>query len=108
LAADIFGKICQGLSEVFMSLLLIVLASGWTVTYSEIDIDDGGEIYLPIGSFILIFQILIAAFTFIDIDASHKYHDFAGIQGWVLFTVKLLTYLFFVYKLRKTAKSGVA
>ena len=91
-----------------MSLLLIVLASGWTVTYSEIDIDDGGEIYLPIGSFILMFQILIAAFTFIDIDASHKYHDFAGIQGWVLFTVKLLTYLFFVYKLRKTGKCGVA
>jgi len=100
MVVEILGKICQGLSEFTMSMLLIVLATGWTVTYNEIDIDDGGAIYLPIVSFMLMFQILIAVLDFIDIDASHKYHDFAGIQGWVLFAVKLLTFLFFLYKLR--------
>lgn len=61
-----------------MSVLFMMLASGWTLTFQEVSIDDGAEIYLPIGSLIVMLQILMTAFTFIDVDASHKYHDFSG------------------------------
>ena len=40
---------------------------------------------------------MVAALTFVDIDANHKYHDFAGVQGWVLFITKFILYGFFTY-----------
>ena len=32
-----------------------------------------------------------------DIDASHKYHDFAGVQGWCLLGLKTVLFLYFGY-----------
>ena len=50
---DVLSRIIQGLSEVTMSLLLIMLASGWKVRFEEIDFDDGLEVYLPMTALIL-------------------------------------------------------
>lgn len=88
-----------------MSILLIVLAGGWTVTYQDIDIDDSFEIYLPVGALIIMLHIVISALTFVDIDASHKYHDFAGIQGWVLFAIKIVIWTYFMFRHQQTKKT---
>ena len=82
-----------------MSFLFVLLAGGWTLTYKEIDIDDGAEIYLPLGALLIMLHVVVTALTFIDIDASHKYHDFAGVQGWVLFFIKLFIWVYFIIKL---------
>jgi len=37
---DVLSKLSQGFSEVAMALLLIILASGWKLRYSEIDFDE--------------------------------------------------------------------
>ena len=87
-----------------MSMLLILLAGGWTLTYQEIDIDEGAEIYLPVGAVVVMLHIVITALTFADIDATHKYHDFAGIQGWCLFVIKILIWTFFVYRHQQIKK----
>lgn len=50
---DVLSKIVGGLSEVAMSLLLILLATGWTLTYQSLDVDDGLEIYLPMTALIV-------------------------------------------------------
>lgn len=47
---------------------------------------------------------MTCVFTFLDADADHKYHDFAGIQGWILVSLKLLVYLFFLYKWRNSRR----
>ena len=63
-----------------MSMLLIQLISGWTVTYQDIELDDNMEIYVPIMLLVVMVEIIITALTFIDLDSSsHRYHDFAGI-----------------------------
>ena len=41
--------------------------------------DDQIEIFIPGFIFIAVVHIVIATLTFVDIDASHKHHDFAGI-----------------------------
>jgi len=89
--------VVQSFSEVAMSLLLIVLASGWKLRYEEIDFDDGLEIYLPMTALVLMVQLILTALTFVDIDASHKYHDFSGVQGWCLFVLKLVIFAYFSY-----------
>ena len=79
IVCDAISKVFHGFSEVAMSLLLITLASGWKLRYEEIDFDDGLEIYLPMTCLVLMVQIILVSLTFVDVDASHKYHDFSGI-----------------------------
>jgi hypothetical protein len=76
---DIFSLIGVMLAEIAMSSLLMTIASGWTLNYQDIDWDNNLEIYLPVGAILVIFHLIIAALTYVDIDASHKYHDYAGI-----------------------------
>jgi glycerol uptake facilitator-like aquaporin len=75
----VLGKIAQAFSEVVMSALLVILATGWTLTYQELELDDGSELYLPVGALVIMVHVIMSALTFVDLDASHKYHDFAGI-----------------------------
>ena len=49
-------------------------------------------------------HIVLGALTYVDLDASHKYHDFAGVQGLVLFVVKLLIWFYFLYAWSKSSK----
>ena len=94
---DVLSKVLQSFSEVTLSLLLITLASGWKLRFHDVDMDDGLEIYLPMTALVLMIQIILAALTFVDVDASHKYHDFAGIQGWCLVALKTILFGYFWY-----------
>lgn len=76
---DILSKVAQAFVEMSMTMLLFSLASGWTVTYQEIDFDENMEIYVPIMALVVMVHVLVSALTFIDVDSQHKYHDFAGI-----------------------------
>jgi len=63
-----------------MSGLLLLLASGWTVKYQSLDMDeDVMDIMLPSGALCLMIHVVMGCLTFVDLEASHKYHDFAGV-----------------------------
>lgn len=57
------------------------------------------EWYLPAGSLIVAIHLVLAAMTYIDFDASHKYHDFAGVQGWVLILLKIILLALYLYSI---------
>jgi hypothetical protein len=76
---DIFSLISFMLSEIAVSCLLIMMAYGWTFSFQEIDWDNNLEIYLPVGAIVVAVHFVLAAMTYIDIDAHHKYHDYSGI-----------------------------
>lgn len=44
-------------------------------------------------------HFVLAAMTYVDIDAYHKYHDFAGVQGWVLIILKLILFSYYLYSI---------
>ena len=98
LPADILAKVFSAISEIIMSMLLIQLVSGWTVTYQDIELDDNMEIYIPIMLFIVMIEVVITALTFVDVDSSsHRYHDFAGWQGLILLIMKIGLWAYFLY-----------
>ena len=63
------------------------------------------EIYVPVIALVVMIHVLVSALTFIDDDSQHKYHDFAGVQGWVLLVTKVLLWVYFVYTHSKTKKT---
>jgi hypothetical protein len=88
-----------------MSALLIMLANGWTLTYQEVELDDTAELYLPIAAMVIMVHVIMSALTFVDLDASHKYHDFAGIQGFIMYALKMLIWLCFLWHWNYTNKT---
>lgn len=94
---DIFSLIGYMMSEITVSCLLMMIAHGWTIIYQDLDIDNNLEIYLPVGAIVVAVHLVLAAMTYIDVDAQHKYHDFSGIQGWVLIIFKLGLFAYFLY-----------
>lgn len=94
---DVFSLISFMLSEIAISCLLMMMAYGWTFSFQEIDWDNNLEIYLPVGAIVVAVHFVLAAMTYIDIDAHHKYHDYSGIQGWVLIVFKMALFAYFFY-----------
>jgi len=102
---EIFAKISHALAEISMSSFILLLGCGWTITFQDLNADDHIEILVPILAFISIVHVLCASLTFVDLDAYHKYHDFSGVEGWVLFVTKLGIWFYFVYLTRSTWKT---
>ncbi len=52
---------------------------------------------------VIAIHLVLAAMTYVDFDAYHKYHDYSGIQGFVfvLFRVGLFMYFMYCYKWNK-------
>jgi len=93
----VISKILDAFAETAMSILLIQIASGWTLTFKNIDVDDSIEIYFPMIALIVVVHIIIAILTFADEDASHKLHDYAGAQGFGLVILKMFIFAYFVW-----------
>lgn len=47
----------------------------------------------------------MGCFDYLDLDHCHKYHDFAGWQGFVMIGTKLIVTGFFAYQCVETTKS---
>ena len=75
---DLISKFSEAMSESAISLMLFMLASGWKVHFHDVEQDENMEIHVPITAIIGVIHLVIAALTFVDIDASHKYHDYSG------------------------------
>jgi hypothetical protein len=98
---DILGLICYMVAEIGISSLFMLFAYGWTLSFQDIDWDNNLEFYLPVGSIVMAVHLVLAAMTYIDVDAYHKYHDFSGIQGIVLVFLRLCLFAYFLYCYRE-------
>ena len=94
---DVCANVLQGTSEVIISLLLVFLASGWKLTFEDIEFDENIEMYVPFSALTFLVQLILTVLTVVDMDASHKYHDFAGVLGWCLVILKTALFGFFAY-----------
>jgi len=97
---DIVSIICQMLSEITLSALIMMIANGWTINFQDIDIDNNLDVYLPVGAVVVVIHLTLAAMTYVDFDDYHKFHDFAGIQGLVLILFKLGLFAYYLYLVR--------
>jgi hypothetical protein len=66
------------LSECVMSFLVLMLANGWLTRFTKFDLDEGIDEYGPLALILIIIHVVFGALTFVDRDAHHKFHDFAG------------------------------
>lgn len=92
---DVLSTMLDMIGECVTTMLVLMLVNGWYTRFKKFDYDDGMEIYGPLFIMVLMIHVIMGAFSYIDQDAYHKYHDFSGWVGWVLIGAKLV--LFAVY-----------
>ena len=98
-ACHVISVIAEVASEFFISLLLILLSWGWTITYLEFgDI----EMFIPLVLMLLIIHLVVAGLTELTSDAYHKYHDYEGVQGILLVVARLGMFAYFLYGMQDT------
>lgn len=94
---DILSTIFDVLSECVMTLLVLMLAKGWFTRFTRFNFDDGFDEYGPWFMINILVHVIFGAMTYIDRDAHHKYHDFAGWQGGCIIVLKLFLLGAFYY-----------
>lgn len=117
---DFFSEIFEGLSQTLIALILICLASGWTLVDFENDKSKANSIgfllrnpsrllegfnivILFIGCFVIInfvLQILNKGYD----DDFQKFHDFESPPGKILVLMRFVLGLLFVYSFHVTIK----
>ena len=78
-----------------------MLAFGWTITSDMSDMEDL-DITIPIGIFVVIMHALIGGLIFLDNEEHHKFHDYQGIQGWLLVIFRFILYAGFIFGIVST------
>jgi hypothetical protein len=71
-----------------------MIGYGWTITYKTVDEKD---IFFILLLFVVMIHLMITALTFVDDDEYHKYHDFSGVQGFIIVALRLIIFLAYLY-----------
>ncbi len=98
-AFHIIALMSEVASQFVLSLLLIMLSWGWTVTY--LDFYDA-DTYIPLIVLLLMFHLITAGLTELTNDAYHKYHDYEGIQGILLVVARIGMFIYFIFGMQNT------
>lgn len=77
----------------------MLIAYGWTLTTQNY---FDPEIFCVVTSIIGVFHLMIAVLTIIDKDEKHKYHDYGGVQGFLIVLARIGLFAGFLIGLCKT------
>jgi hypothetical protein len=94
---DVTGTVFDMVSECIMTSLVLMLANGWFTRFQKFNYDDSLELYGPLMVLVIMVHICFGAFSFIDQDAYHKFHDFHGWVGICLIIAKIILVTVFLY-----------
>ena len=81
---DMLNHVFSMGSQFIFICVFLLLACGWTITYSDL---FEREHYLFIGMIGLAVNGFIALMTLLDFGESHKFHDYSGWPGFLLVLV---------------------
>ena len=89
---EVFAVIFQIISQFTVVTLLLLIASGWTITFDTVPDKD---LYIPIGLVVLIVHLMMGGLVFVDRDDIDKHYDFSGVQGFVLVLLRIGIFVMF-------------
>ena len=94
---DVFYQALEVLSSVLITILLIIIASGWTLKYKEF---PDADVYIPISLFVVVLNLMIVGLGRITEDSYYKNSDYEGIPGFCLVFMRIALWVWFVYLIR--------
>ena len=100
---DIMHQMLDGLSLTIISILFILIASGWTIKYKDPpDID----IYAPISLLVAILNVFIIGISRAFDDSHYKYTAYEGVPGFCFVLLRVLLWVWFIYLVKELQKGA--
>jgi hypothetical protein len=91
---DIISQALEVISTILISVLFILIASGWTLKYKGF---PEADIYIPISMLIIAINLIIVAIGKIGDDAYDKYSDYEGFSGFFIILLRILSWAWFLF-----------
>ncbi|OMJ68862.1 hypothetical protein SteCoe_33554 [Stentor coeruleus] len=95
---DVFFQIFECLSSIIITILLIVISTGWTLKYKNFPDPDT---YVPICLLVVIINLLIVGIGRITEDSYYRNSDFEGLTGYFLVSIRVIMWFWFVFNMRR-------
>lgn len=102
---DVFYQVLEVLSSIIVTILLIIIASGWTLKFKDF---PDADIYIPISLFVVILNLMVVGVGRITEDSYNKFSDYEGVPGYFLVTFRVLLWAWFVYLIKDMQKTANA
>ena len=102
---DIISQALEVVSSILVSVLFILIASGWTLKYKGF---PEADIYIPISMLIIAINLIVIAIGKISDDAYDKYSDYEGLSGFFIILLRILSWVWFLMLEKELEKSAAA
>ncbi|KRW99052.1 hypothetical protein PPERSA_11653 [Pseudocohnilembus persalinus] len=86
-------------SQFSLTLLLVLLAQGWSITYERI---KKIELYIPVVTLVAMLHVGIMGLGFLDHDTPLKYHPYDGWVGYTIIGLRVCSLIYFLVYIQKT------
>mmetsp|Transcript_65585 Transcript_65585/g.171846 ORF Transcript_65585/g.171846 Transcript_65585/m.171846 type:complete len:435 (+) Transcript_65585:63-1367(+) len=102
-AAEAAAEVLFMMSQVVISMLLIVIASGYTLRTSA---DGSLSMIRAAAAAVAVLHMLLVGHSQLQSDSATKYHENEGSIGWALLVVRMALFGWFVSAVDKLSQKG--
>jgi len=89
---DFMADALEVISHLMLSILFILIASGWVIKYRDFPEPD---VYIPIVLAVSLINLMIVGLGRITDDAYNKFSDFETIPGYFVILIRILLWFWF-------------
>ena len=90
-------------SSIIVTVLLILIANGWTLKYRSF---PDADIYIPISMIIIAVNLVIVALGKLSDDSYNKYTDYEGVAAFFIIVFRILSWLWFIFLIKELEKNA--
>jgi len=91
-----FYQLFEVFSTTIVSLLMIIIASGWTIKYKEF---KDADIYIPVGLFLFMINLIVVSLEKGNEDTQNNFSNYEGIPGFIMALLRLILWAWFLYSI---------
>lgn len=99
---DFFAQALEVISHLILTVLFILVSSGWTLRYREF---PDTETYIPVILLVVMLHVLIVGLGRITDDSYYKFSDYEGVPGGLLVVLRVGMWGWFIYCIKDMLKS---
>lgn len=99
---DFMAQAFEVLSQLTLTVMMILISSGWTLKYREF---PDADIYLPVSLLVGMLHVLIVGIGRVADDSYYKFSDYEGVTGLIIVIMRLGMWGWFVYCINDLLKS---
>lgn len=100
---DVFYQVLEVLSSILITILLIIIASGWTLKFKDF---PDADIYVPIALFVVVLNLMIVGLGRITEDSYYKNSDYESIPGYFLVLMRVILWVWFIWLIKDLQKTA--